>query len=54
MSFGRRKGLQHNPSLAGHVSRKMLERYSHMSMQAKLKADSLLDLAPEGSPQTIQ
>jgi integrase len=40
-------------SLAGHLSRKMMERYSHTRNEAKRAAISALDSAvrPEGSPQ---
>jgi len=38
-------------SLAGHLSRKMLERYSHTRNEAKRQAISILDRNPSDSPQ---
>jgi hypothetical protein len=37
-------------SIAGHVSRKMLEHYSHIRVQAKRDAVKLLEPKPEPLP----
>ncbi len=37
-------------SLAGHMSRAMLERYSHIRMAAKRDAVACLNSRPNGSP----
>ncbi len=37
-------------SLAGHVSRQMMEYYSHVRMEPKLKAVERIDLPPRKPP----